>query len=64
MAETFNIYLDESCHLEHDNIPVMMLGAVWCPMDKVREVSTRIRDIRCQYGLDPHFEIKWTKVFL
>ena len=31
MAEVFNVYCDESCHLEHDNIPTMVIGAVWCP---------------------------------
>ena len=25
-----NVYCDESCHLEHDNIPVMVLGAISC----------------------------------
>lgn len=62
MAECFNIYLDESCHLEHDRIPVMTMGAVWCPADKAREVSLRIRDIRRQHELAEQFEIKWTKV--
>jgi hypothetical protein len=28
---TFNVYCDESCHLEHDHIPVMAWGAVSCP---------------------------------
>jgi hypothetical protein len=27
MSELFNIYLDESCHLEHDRIPTMVLGS-------------------------------------
>ena len=26
----YNIYCDESCHLEHDNIIIMELGAIWC----------------------------------
>lgn len=26
MSETFNIYCDESCHLEHDQQKVMVLG--------------------------------------
>jgi hypothetical protein len=28
MSEIYNIYCDESCHLEKDKIPVMVLGAV------------------------------------
>jgi len=62
MAESYNIYLDESCHLENDAINVMMLGAVWCPQDKAREISVRIRDIKAQHKLSPTLEIKWTKV--
>lgn len=62
MAESFNIYLDESCHLEHDDSPVMTLGAVWCPQGKTREISVRLRDIKQSHGLSNTFEIKWTKV--
>lgn len=28
---TFNLYCDESCHLEHDHIPVMAWGAGLLP---------------------------------
>lgn len=62
MAESFNIYLDESCHLENDGISVMTLGAIWCPQEKAREISMRVRDIRQLHGLAKDFEIKWTKV--
>ena len=34
MAEIFNVYCDESCHLEHDRQKVMVLGAIWCPLEK------------------------------
>lgn len=62
MSETFNIYCDESCHLEHDPHKVMVLGAVWCPLDKTREIATRLREIKVQHGLAPDFELKWGKV--
>ena len=62
MAESFNIYLDESCHLENDAISVMVLGAVWCPQDKTREISVRLRDIKGEHDLPPMREVKWTKV--
>jgi hypothetical protein len=29
MNKTYNIYCDESCHLENDKQEVMVLGAVW-----------------------------------
>lgn len=62
MPDSFNVYLDESCHLENDSATVMMLGAVWCPVDKTREIAIRIRDIQKQHGLSESFEIKSTKV--
>ena len=62
MTQTYNIYCDESCHLEHDHQPVMVLGAVWCPLDRTREIAVRLREIRAVYNLPADFEIKWTKV--
>lgn len=58
----FNVYCDESCHLENDRQKAMVLGAVWCPREAVQRVSHSIRLIKRAHGLDPHFEIKWTKV--
>jgi hypothetical protein len=60
--ETFNIYCDESCHLENDHLPVMVLGAVWSPTAKSREVSHRIREIKEKHGLPPDYELKWERV--
>lgn len=63
MPDTVNIYCDESCHLEHDAQDVMVLGAVWCPRAKAREIAGRLRDIKVKHGFNPRtFEVKWTKV--
>jgi len=62
MSEIYNIYCDESCHLENDRLPVMVLGAIWCPLEKVREISARLRDIKAVHHLSPTFEMKWAKV--
>lgn len=62
MPNIYNIYCDESCHLEHDHLGVMVLGAVWCPKENVREIAQRIREIKARHGLSNCFEIKWTKV--
>ena len=59
---TYNIYCDESCHLEHDHQGIMVLGAVWCPLEKTKEIALAIRKIKVRHGLRPDFEIKWTKV--
>ncbi len=62
MTQTYNVYCDESCHLEHDHQKAMVLGGTWCPVEKVREISTRLREIKVQHGVKPDLEIKWTKV--
>ena len=61
-SECFNVYCDESCHLQHDRIPVMVLGAIWCPMDRAPALSRWVRDIKEKHSLSPAFEVKWTKV--
>ena len=30
MSQIVNLYCDESCHLERDHQPVMVLGVVYC----------------------------------
>lgn len=62
MSQSYNIYCDESCHLEHDASKVMVLGAIWCPQEKVREAAVRLREIKASHGLSETFELKWTKV--
>jgi hypothetical protein len=62
MLNTFNIYCDESCHLEHDHIEVMVLGAVWCPLSKAKAIAEQIREIKADHGISRQMEVKWTKV--
>lgn len=62
MSQIYNVYCDESCHLENDHQPAMVLGAVWCPLEKTREIYKRLRDIKARHGMKPKFEIKWAKV--
>jgi Protein of unknown function (DUF3800) len=62
MSAIYNIYCDESCHLEHDGQSVMVLGAVWCLAEKTREIALNIREIKLKHGLPKDFETKWTKV--
>lgn len=40
----------------------MVLGAIWCPADKSREISLRLREIKERHGLDADYEIKWQRV--
>lgn len=62
MSSIVNIYCDESCHLPNDGQSVMVLGAVTCPVDKTREISKQLREIRERHNLPAAFEVKWTKV--
>ncbi len=62
MSELFNIYCDESCHLEKDHQKVMVLGAVWCPTAKSRQINIELRELKQRFGLTRYFEAKWVKV--
>ena len=56
------VYCDESCHLEHDNIKPMALGAVWCPTSEKEEIFARLREIKIKHGLHSTCELKWNGV--
>lgn len=60
MSELINIYCDESCHLEHDHIPVMLLGAIWSPKEQVKRLAVGLRDIKVRHHAEG--ELKWSKV--
>lgn len=57
----YNVYCDETCHLEHDHSRAMALGAIWCPKAKVPEINRRIREIKSKHGIPAESEVKWTK---
>lgn len=57
-----NIYCDESNHLEADNVPYMVLGAVYAPLEKIKIINTRIAEIKKKHGIAFSNEIKWVKV--
>lgn len=58
----YNIYCDESCHLENDQCHAMSLGAVWCDVHAVKAASEQLRALKSRHGLSRQFEIKWTKI--
>jgi len=62
MSIAYNVYCDESCHLENDKQPVMVLAAVWCPTAKAHEIAVRLREIKQKHRLSATFEMKWSKV--
>ena len=46
MRELINIYCDESCHLENDGETAMVLGAVFCPVNKKKEIFERLFELK------------------
>lgn len=60
MSKTFNIYCDESCHIENDHKPYLFLGKVSSAYNQVRLHTENIKELKQKH----HFyaEIKWTSV--
>jgi hypothetical protein len=58
-AGTYNVYCDESCHLENDGQAVMVLGAVWCPKQDAQRLGAELRDIKARHRA--RGELKWSK---
>ena len=62
MNQLYNIYCDESCHLEHDGEKAMVLGGVWCPDSLRKGIARDIRNLKVKHGLNPRYEMKWNKI--
>ncbi|MGN1414291.1 MAG: DUF3800 domain-containing protein [Anaerovoracaceae bacterium] len=58
----YNIYCDESCHLPHDRVDLMVIGGISCPKGKAPFMNRWIMDIKEKHGVYRFAEIKWTKV--
>ncbi len=57
-----NYFMDESCHLLHNDSRFMVIGAVACPKKHSASVSYKIKCLKIKYGLSADFEIKSTKI--
>lgn len=57
-----NIYCDETCHLPHDGIDLMVIGGISCPKEKVAEINRQIRRIKEAHHVYKFAEIKWVRV--
>jgi hypothetical protein len=60
MNKTFNIYCDESCHIENDHKKYMFLGSTSVAYNQVKLHTEKINELKKKH----HFygEIKWSKV--
>ena len=59
-SKTFNIYCDESCHLENDHKAFMLLGYVSSAYNQVKRHTERINDLKKKHNF--YGEIKWSNV--
>ena len=57
---TYNFYCDESCHLENDKMPYMLLGYVSVAYNQLKRHSQRIKELKKKHNF--YGEIKWSKV--
>ncbi len=60
--EKYNIYCDETCHLEHDNENIMVIGGIKCPKAYRKCVIRSILQIKEECNIPQYAEIKWNKV--
>lgn len=58
----YNVYCDESCHLDSNNSKYMLIGAVYCPKVKVKKVNEYIEYLKKNYNFSNKIELKWNKV--
>ena len=60
MTGTYNIYCDESTHLENDHQPFMLFGYVQIAYNELRIAKEQIKEIRRKYNYTDEF--KWTNI--
>jgi len=60
MSKIYNLYCDESCHLENDGKKYMLLGYVSCPYPQIKEHSENIKKIKQKFNF--FGEMKWSKI--
>lgn len=58
--KTFNFYCDESCHLENDHHPYMLIGYISCAYNQVKLHSRNIRQLKLKYNVP--YELKWNSL--
>ena len=58
----YNVYCDESCHLEYDRINSMAIGGIWCPKARIKSINRDIVAIKDNHNVLPLSEAKWTSV--
>lgn len=62
MSKIYNLYCDESCHLQYDGNDIMVIGTVYCEKKYSYEINNDIRKIKEKYSILLSNETKWNKV--
>lgn len=60
IEKTYNMYCDESTHLENDGMPFMLISYVATPYNQLKQHKRAIHDLKQKYNFKG--EIKWTNV--
>ncbi|WKZ69979.1 MAG: DUF3800 domain-containing protein [Melioribacteraceae bacterium] len=60
MMKTYNLYCDESTHIEHDEHPYMLLSYVSIPYHQLKIHKEYLKDLKERHNF--YSEIKWSKV--
>lgn len=60
VEKTFNIYCDESTHLENDGHPYMIYGYVSIASNQIKMCKEQIKAIKTKYNYTDEF--KWTNI--
>ena len=55
----YNLFVDESCHLEHDSIPVMCIGYIKVPSLAYEELKEKLTALKLEHQTP--VELKWNK---
>lgn len=60
MSNLYNLYIDETCHLEHDKQSVMCIGYTKIKHDDYKTIKNDLKKIKLKHKSTT--EIKWAKV--
>jgi len=60
--EIFNMYCDESCHLNYKDESFMGFSALVCNIDKIKEINQNLMEIKSKHNISVHQELKWSKI--
>lgn len=61
-SDKYSIYIDESCHLENDNMPLMCIGYTKINTKNYKSIKEKIKRIKLKHKSPT--EIKWNKLSL